>query len=114
MINAKLLSEVLEVVVDTNIQYIDNVIMYGEMISDTQCEISQINIYELVHKCKKWIKLNEYIFSLYHYKDTVAISLRSIYNKNHKYTSPAMSIQTEPEAIFKACEWILNNQKDKL
>ena len=71
----------------------------GEMYSD-------INIYELAHKCKEWAATkNCRIFSEVQYsKHTKGARVEMVvYNgKDQVFIS-----DTEPEAIFKACEWIL-------
>jgi hypothetical protein len=63
-----------------------------------------INIYELAHKCKEWaLKHDCELLSCV--KSTRSIC--DIYSNllDCKFTHYADS---EPEAIFKACEWILN------
>ena len=70
-----------------------------------------INIYELAHKCKEWAMLqcvSGYIFSKYinfttyqQWQVVVAID-----EKTAEFTA-----DTEPESIFKACEWILKDEK---
>jgi len=73
----------------------------------------EINIYELAHKCKEWALENNY-----------AIKSEIINLKTDKGFAIALSIlhcpialkqancfaYTEPEAIFKACQWILENK----
>jgi len=72
-----------------------------------------INIYELAHKCKKWLINSDYFITIKYdprigrtkielivSKDSTTIS-----SEEHFYTN------TEQDAIFQACEWILK-QKD--
>ena len=72
----------------------------------------EINIYELAHKCKEWA-WDSHEYKLYStigfckffwsYTDSIGIM------RAHERSFDADS---EPEAIFKACQWILDN-KDK-
>lgn len=72
------------------------------------------NIYELANKCKDWAATKGYIlFS----KTRLNSSLASCYFHNmglHDYEDDFHNdfrAETEPEAIFKACQWILDNAK---
>lgn len=71
-----------------------------------------INIYELAHKCKEWSLSKGYaIESCLEHKTSIAaiISVDSdnpLFGTKHYYIS-----DTEPEAIFKACEWIMEQIK---
>lgn len=80
-----------------------------------------INIYELAHKCKEWAYKKEYALTPmndfgFGNKDTdnfksywtsCYINLRPS-NGTHLY---CVEMTSEPEAIFKACEWILKGMK---
>jgi len=68
-----------------------------------------INIYELMHMMKEYIKSQNLMIIVYHHLDTVAVEIAQ--NQKSIYTSPGMSVYTEPEAVTKACEWILEQQK---
>jgi hypothetical protein len=63
-----------------------------------------INIHELAHKCKEWARDK--------YDCTISSSIYKEYSKcwaisfDESFVAP-----TEPEAIFQACQWILD-QKD--
>ena len=75
-----------------------------------------INIHELAHKCKEWARTQ-------HIKSTLAPNLLSSSGDKFHNAScfcdqislgmPSMRRATEPEAIFAACEWILNQQKEQ-
>lgn len=78
----------------------------------------RINIYELAHKCKEWAWNNNNGINLSSeltycsfwrgYKDEIGVD-RAI--------QKTFYADTEPEAIFKACEWImeqLNKSKDTI
>ncbi len=60
---------------------------------------NSINIYELTHKCKKWIANKEHSCN------------SGISNKNHKafcnLNGNTYFGETEPEAVFKATQYIL-------
>ena len=73
-----------------------------------------INIYELAYKCKEWavnLSPNKHALSSYprwgdirNYKKTNG----SYYICQHLVSGAQFEAETEPEAVFKACEWILN------
>jgi len=91
MISKELLSEILGEEVKE---------VYGEqsyMLCYLSSDIYAINIYELAHKCKMWAKKQGYW--LYSSIDVCDIWEENINIKNVQETN-------EPEAIFKACEWI--------
>lgn len=74
-----------------------------------------INIHELAYKCKEWAyKKGFVVLSGYHENN-----INSFYVNCHGWTSDKINKEfilqvedTEPEGIFKACQWILDN-KDK-
>lgn len=77
-------------------------------------EVIGISIYEFAYKCKEWAKSKGYHI-LSGYDDTnIPVSLI-----NHHYGGGGCSCDeyfeanTEPETIFKACQWILNNEQTK-
>ena len=73
-----------------------------------------INIYELAHKSKEWavnLNPNKHALSSYprwgdirNYKKTNG----SYYICQHLVNGAQFEAETEPEAIFKACQWILD------
>ncbi|MFA5040056.1 MAG: hypothetical protein WC464_00280 [Bdellovibrionales bacterium] len=70
----------------------------------------KINIYELVHKCKEWAMNQQYSLRSEIYRNGCGYVLcepRTSGLKDSSFTG-----STEPESIFKACQWILDN-KDK-
>jgi len=107
MISEKLLSEVMgyevkDFIVKDNLLKLDA--LYSLDMSNKHRILGyrkSINIYELAHMCKKWASKSGWdIWS-------------GVENANvHKKTSDdiyySVCAKTEPEAIFKACEWILN------
>lgn len=104
MISKELLSEVLEVGIDIVDHYTkDNNLYYSFSRSSTQ----HINIYELAHKCKEWAKNKGYLL-LSGYDDG-----KTFYCTCSNKSSPDSYSGTEPEAIFKVCQWILDNKETK-
>lgn len=79
----------------------------------------KINIYELAHKCKEWaanLSPNKHALSSYprwgdirNYKKTNG----SYYICQHLVSGVQFEAETEPEAIFRACEWILEQVEKK-
>ena len=73
----------------------------------------EVNIYELAHKCKEWavnLSPNKHALSSYarwgdirNYKKTNG----SYYICQHLVSGIQFEAESEPEAIFKACQWIL-------
>lgn len=114
MISKELLSEVLknEDTVLSVKPYIKDddfykdVIMY-ECRKDTY---DVINIYKLAHKCKEWAVVKKYynVASLLDYSGHTCIIRQdpiTFLNTELRFRG-----NTEPEAIFKACQWILDNK----
>ena len=74
----------------------------------------EINIYELAHKCKEWAYKKGYILTPWkrdgewygcEVRDITSEDIVMINGKT--YTRSKL----EPEAIFKACQWILEQNK---
>ena len=65
-----------------------------------------INIYELSHKCKVWAFSKGYPFNVY-YKNDYFERCEPKYDIDLYNHRKSFCNDTEPEAIFKACEWIL-------
>lgn len=66
-----------------------------------------INIYELAHKCKEWaLKHKKELLSCTR-KDKSICDIYGLVSPNFTFYG-----DTEPDAIFKACQYILDN-KDK-
>ena len=123
IISKELLSEILDkkAVVDdiSNIELKENTITFIEDYWDEDegsgfYRNHTTNIYELAHKCKEWALSKGYI--LMSKPRTSSSFATCVFCKNGKcdYEDDLWNdfrAGTEPEAIFKACEWILN-QKD--
>ena len=65
-----------------------------------------INIYELAHKCKEWAHSRNFMIQSYLYNTKARADLLSSCDVDEKFIA-----DTEPEAIFKACEWILKAKR---
>ena len=73
----------------------------------------EINIYELAHKCKEWALHKYYtVKSYYDHCGFAFVYLSSGVIDMRRYNIPRFKSNTEPEAILKSCQWILEN-KDK-
>ena len=112
MISKELLSEICQ----TNLMSLGKLEVVGSDICLYNCSMQPDiymcwNIYELAHKCKEWAYSQGYIlFS----KIRLNSSLASCYfdtTGKHDYEDGYHNdfrAETEPEAIFKACQWILD------
>ena len=70
-------------------------------------DVGRINIYELAHKCKEWAWAKGIDLQIMNHGE--AKFCCKIDERNVKYHSAKWG-ETEPEAIFKACQWILENK----
>lgn len=86
--------------------------------SDGEVIACTINIHELAHKCKEWARAETYFINsgwseisngwdVHMMKGEFRLN-KCIAECSINYRNIA---QSEPEAIFAACEWILENQK---
>ena len=115
MINIKLLSEILK----------KDVIKCSIMNKHTKCvnityyphddfnytSITTENVYELANMCKEWAYQQEYEVA------SAKDSKNSYYCETYCFLGgiyvPRVVEKTEPEAIFKSCEFILENREIK-
>lgn len=108
VISKELLSEVLEVKV-LGFTYIPNdkdTISSNESIFVTLKDSHPcINIHELAHKCKEWAKNKGYYLKSWINDDDSGTCEILLFGKH--------DAKTEYEAIFKACQWILDNKAEK-
>ena len=119
MISKELLCEVLMTrtiqmnpIVESN--NIVGYLVYGNQnnISQIRSNHKQINIYELAHKCKEWV--DEEGYTLLEFGKCVYLIPDDfddveLYFDDYK----CFSEKTVPEAIFKACQWILESKNAK-
>ena len=113
MISKELMSEeLMSEVLKLNITYIErcnNSIIYKISVYDRE---EEVNIYELAHKCKEWAysKHGYLLNSRRTFKTKYLLGYCEVVKDCEFYYSEYSN--TEVEAIFKACQWILDN-KDK-
>ena len=67
----------------------------------------RINIYELAHKCKEWAIKNGYYLTIYN--DAIDIVLKTNCKIVENITDG--SFNYSPMLVFKACNWILEQNK---
>lgn len=115
VISKELLSEVLDKEV-TNIKmhHINDEYIYFDYIGKQSRIVNEvsIDIYKLAHKCKEWAYKQGYILmSTIRTNSSLAICEFSKSGK-HDYEDELYNnfrAHTEHEAVFLACEWILEN-----
>ena len=111
MINKKLLSEVLGYDVQKYAVRKNNIIPFqrNKVFKDALNVRNPINIHELAHMCKEWAYSREYLIDS-RVTQSGACRLFTSPISEKKDVERVFTAKTEPEAIFKACEWILDNQ----
>lgn len=79
---------------------------------------TSINIYELAHKCKQWAFDKGY--SLESAKRKVLLDENKMVDiwiccgfTPYNEVLPDFTEESEPEAIFKACQWVLDNKDNQ-
>jgi len=70
-----------------------------------------INIYELAHKCKVWAHTNNRELLSGIHNNIGYCEIRNL-NRNNPHNKLDHYANTEPKAIFAACQWILENLDD--
>ena len=95
-------------------------ISYFEDKEDFNHTYREWNIYEFTFKCKEWI-LNQKDKDCFYIADQFSLNIESqmgvikyfwcVLLKNSSRISPEFKADTEIEAIIKACEWILEQNK---
>ena len=117
MISKELLSEVLGIPLQ-HIRYNDTTNLYEIFKEDLfnwsdgsygRWSNLEVNIYELAHKCKTWAHSNGYWLSvrLYEPNGFNIVVFSHIHSQLQKDLKE-INDKTEPEAVFKACQWILD------
>ena len=114
MISKELLSSVLGLTVVKGLELEGIVLWYKGIVNINNQPYAKelnINIYELAHKCKEWAYIQGYvIFSKIRLNSSYASCYFDISGK-HDYEDGYHNdfrAECEPEAIFKACQWILD------
>ena len=117
IISKELLSEVLGINVMSEIREDDlcedNILIYWDFFEKRGNEGRNINIYELAHKCKEWAYRYGCEIASYKIQDSSEYRCLIGHNTiNFNSKKSGYYADTEPGAIFKACQWVLDN-KDK-
>ena len=114
MISKKLLSEVL----NENITRVDprttaNNELFIENNNGKELDI-YINIYELAHKCKEWARLRSFHITSWITMTDVLNGGATVGHSIKDIKEQLIFEDTEPEAIFKACEWIMEQNNEAM
>ena len=81
----------------------DNYILFADE-GESQFEV---NIYEFAYKCKEWARVK--------YDTTISSSLYKNYAKSWNIDKDkSYTAKTEVEVIIKACNWIIENLREKI
>ena len=108
MISKELLSEVLKQ--ETRfIRYVANNTYEVHFEKPIRLKYIIINIYELAHKCKEWAFANGYYLTIYN--DAIDVVLQSNCKILENVTND--TFMYDPNLVFKACQWILDNKEIK-
>jgi len=107
MISKELLSEVLGCKLDIDEQLQPNDIEYIEKVG-SKLYYRYINIYELMHKCKEWALLNDYSCMS---RPRLFGGWLSELMSGYGVEDTQFDADSEPEAVFKCCQWILENKE---
>ena len=121
-ISKELLSEVLNYEVDAFLGINKNEIDYTCCRDENEGYIDiSINLYEFAFKCKEWAYTNKYRLSSgqhrlntkqeHYINNQIASYFCSVYYITNDDSDIQIDANTEPEAIIKACNWILENRK---
>ena len=106
IISKELLSEVLGF-------SIDNCWNDGNLIVWKEDGMSEINVFELAHKCKEWAKSKDFdIYSGYDSDIVDGMYFCTIDRYDISIIRFAEYSYSEVEAIFKACQWLLENKAE--
>ena len=111
MISKELLSEVFikqvkAIIIDPKE---DCTIGANELIICFDGYIQKWNIHELAHKCKEWARDKDiFLRSFYDYEGAFCYISAPTWVDKIEIPKTGFCSETEPEAIFKACDWILN------
>ena len=123
MISKELLSEVLGI--EHILECRQSVNVFWVTDAKSHCGAIAINIYELAHRCKEWAFETKGVQIIHARKYGYGVgvvkyfSSIEVYNGHYLYnpsdelgTSTQVSFEadTEPEAIFRACQWVLDNK----
>ena len=111
MISKELLSEVLQKEVERGNKSIlgESYLEYKIVLPSGGKLIRDISIYEMAYKCKEWAYENDYyVYSIITFAAEGSCYLT--HENNISKRLKTFDARNEPEAIFKACQWILENK----
>jgi len=108
----ELLSEVLGIDTISDYEFDSNLITIYYIDDEDRRDYGLINIHELAHKCKEWALKKGYWLSSWHENRKSFCYVDEFIKIPATCVTQTIDADTEPEAIFKACEWILE-QRDK-
>ncbi len=103
MTDKKLLSEVLNINV-TDTKVVDNYIIYNTHY--------KINVYELANLCKQWALKNTG-YRLKSYINDKGTGICDVRVGDGRTLTRKIVPNSEPEAIFQACNWIIKQKETK-
>ena len=83
------------------------VMWFGKEYNDCR---SEIDIHRVAHKCKEWASINSYALesSVHMQPKRSSVAGCQIHWRYETEDLPYFEAGSEPEAIFKACQWILD------
>ena len=105
--------ELLSAVLGINCTFVDK--LCGNQLgfkTDNKDFTHLINIYELAHKCKKWAN-KKYFIDIDSHSGCARWGAEAVSHNGRPsvFYEQVFIGRTEPEAIFKACEWIMEQTK---
>jgi len=122
MISKELLGKVLNVKVLGNLKCPEFVLYFDVDLGTPTTRTMGVNIYELAHKCKEWAFDNHVELSTWKTTKTKDTSYGKAKWETHDFGNTYYVASTgvrythgntEPESIFKICQWILDNKDTK-
>ena len=113
-ITHKLVEEVLKIRIHKR-----ELIVFEDRIDFVYCTLKEseprnkiMNIHEFAHRCKTWARDNYFFLrSFYDYEGAFCYISAPEWVDKIDIPKTGFSSDTEPEAIFKACEWIFKSLK---
>lgn len=107
--------ELLSAVLGKEVQRVDSNLSYFEEYSSAMLGVKinnyvqYWNIHELAHRSKEWAYEKDfYIYSVFSFAGEGLCYVTKDEDVQKRLTT--ISADSEPEAIFKACQWILENK----
>ena len=87
------------------------VMWFGKKYKDCR---SEIDIHRVAHKCKEWASTHNYSvisgWEMTHWGGAYRVE---VFRNSNNILFSMSTVDTEPEAIFKASEWILEQTQNK-